>query len=907
MLLMPLSISQFFDRLRISGVLAEDEVETLAKKIPKEKRGHDAEKIVPKLIEAKKLTAYQADEILAGREGRLALGDYVILSKIGAGGMGQVFKARHRRMKRVVALKVLPAAVTDSADAIRRFQREVEAAAKLSHPNIVQAHDAGEQKGIHYLVMEFVDGDDLARVVKQRGPLPAETAVGYIVQAARGLSHAHAQGVVHRDIKPANLLLDSRGAVKILDMGLARFEGATEEGDEGLTQSGTLMGTIDFMSPEQALDTKSAGPLADVYSLGCTLFFLLTGKRMYDGDTMMKRLVAHRDEPIPSLASERGDLPCGIADVFERMVAKRPQDRWQSMNDVSAALLATLETPAPAARRAAAGEMTSTGVPQAVPPAPPLPPPIASANTVAGQAQTGTHAASLEPSLNFSFGHRQLSTHASRSSAGPGNMVLRICACVSAAAILVALVVVVWNLNAGARESKKASGGVAKGSASKKEPVKPTGSPTLRPGTTAAGVTATATGAGSGELKLRPLGSVRVRQGQTETLKVTIERVNCAGAVQVQVNGPSYVVCPNETIDHSQDSGELRISAATDAPLGESRLTAVASLGTLTALGPLLLTVDKAPALRVSPLADETLKAGESRTVRLRVEREGYTGPIQVMVAGLPSSVSVKNGGDAIAPGKTSGTLEFVVSKAATSATHELQVVASGGGLSGSQPLVVSVAGAPPAGGVAEVKVAPAPYVFDAKAKDLTEYESENARAAYEGKNFVLELGHGKRINASVTVGGPVSDFDCEARCRLTGNAGGIRLTVVFRDSPPPAGDQQHLTVWVNHYDQSNLVRQSWTLAKPGEPAPVTRELRISQYEKAFQWRHDGWNKLRVRARGPLVETLINDKVFSRYTVGGAGYKPDSMPIRFWLTKDKEEDQGKLELSDIKITPLGGG
>ena len=207
--------------------------------------------------------------------------------------MGQVFKAEHRRMKRVVAIKMLPPAVTKDAAAVARFQREVEAAAKLSHPNIVAAYDADEANGVHFLVMEYVEGKDLSALVKKDGPLPVAKAVDYVLQAAEGLEFAHGEGVVHRDIKPANLLLDKKGAVKILDMGLARIERPLAMPPlqaELDRHAAAIMGTVDYMAPEQAHGHAHADARADIYSLGCTLHYLLTGRPPYGGDTVLKRL-----------------------------------------------------------------------------------------------------------------------------------------------------------------------------------------------------------------------------------------------------------------------------------------------------------------------------------------------------------------------------------------------------------------------------------------------------------------------------------------------------------------------------------------------------------------------------------------------------------------------------------------
>ncbi|MBL9090990.1 MAG: protein kinase, partial [Planctomycetaceae bacterium] len=269
----------------------------------------------------------------AGRGGGLVMGDYLLLAEIGAGGMGKVYKAQHRRMKRVVALKVMSSAAMQDDAAVKRFQREVEAAARLEHPNIVTAYDSGEAGKVKYLVMQFVDGGDLSDFVKKNGALPIEAAVGYVMQAAKGLAFAHAAGVVHRDIKPANLLLDKKGVVKILDMGLARIE----DGD-GLTATEQVMGTVDYMSPEQAAETKNADGRSDIYSLGCTLWFLLTAKKLYDGDTMISRLMKHRDAELPSLVKTRDDATWPLEQVLHKMIAKRPQDRYQSMDEVVAAL-----------------------------------------------------------------------------------------------------------------------------------------------------------------------------------------------------------------------------------------------------------------------------------------------------------------------------------------------------------------------------------------------------------------------------------------------------------------------------------------------------------------------------------------------------------------------------------------
>jgi formylglycine-generating enzyme required for sulfatase activity/serine/threonine protein kinase len=240
-------------------------------------------------------------------------------------------------MKRLVALKVLPPKVTRTPEAVQRFQREVEAAARLMHPNIVTAFDADEAGGTHFLVMEYVDGTDLSSLVKKHDPLPLDQALDCILQAARGLEYAHKHGVVHRDIKPANLLLDREGTVKILDMGLARLESAAAQQDH-LTSTGQIMGTVDYMAPEQAIDSKHADGRADICSLGATLWYLLTGHHLYAGETTVEKLMAHQTKPVPSLRTACPAASPKLEAVFAKMVAKKPEARYQTMKTLVADL-----------------------------------------------------------------------------------------------------------------------------------------------------------------------------------------------------------------------------------------------------------------------------------------------------------------------------------------------------------------------------------------------------------------------------------------------------------------------------------------------------------------------------------------------------------------------------------------
>lgn len=297
----------------------------------------DAEQLSRLLVKQKLLTPYQARQLLAGKGTTLVLGNYVVLEKLGQGGMGMVLKARHRRMDRIVALKILSTNVTKNATAAKRFQREVKAAARLEHPNIVSALDADEVNGTPFLVMQFVEGTDLSALVKKNGPLAVDHAISCVLQAANGLRYAHEQGVIHRDIKPANLFLDRSGTVKVLDMGLARLESEGVNQDE-LTGTGQIMGTIDYMAPEQAADTKNADVRADIYSLGVTLWYLLTGSALYPAGSTVMKLMAHQNQPIPSLCEACPAATAALQNVFRRMVAKSPDERFQSMADLIVAL-----------------------------------------------------------------------------------------------------------------------------------------------------------------------------------------------------------------------------------------------------------------------------------------------------------------------------------------------------------------------------------------------------------------------------------------------------------------------------------------------------------------------------------------------------------------------------------------
>jgi len=276
--------------------------------------------LLGKLVKDGHITSFQSDKLKAGESSDIYFGDYV------------------RRMDRLVAIKILPITVLESKDAVARFYQEVKVAAKLTHPNIVHAYDAGEHHGFHFLVMEYVPGFDLSEVLSQLGQVPLPMALDYLKQACKGLDYAHRKGVVHRDVKPSNILLSEEGEIKILDMGLARISDSPfNQAMTQLTTTGQVMGTVEYMSPEQAEDTRQADQRSDIYSLGCTFYRLLTGKSPYTRDTVVKTILAHRTDSIPALETGFPENE-SVNQLFQRMVAKQPEDRFQNVSEVIEAI-----------------------------------------------------------------------------------------------------------------------------------------------------------------------------------------------------------------------------------------------------------------------------------------------------------------------------------------------------------------------------------------------------------------------------------------------------------------------------------------------------------------------------------------------------------------------------------------
>jgi len=345
-----LKVDTFIDLVRRSGLVDKDR---LAEALATANAGsHDSNQVdggqcdeAPDdpqavsrcLIDAGLLTDWQSKKLLDGRGRGFFLGKYKLLDHVGTGGMSSVYLAEHVNMQRRVAIKVLPTNRVHDSSYLARFYREARAAAALDHPNIVHAYDIDNQGDTHYLVMEFVQGQDLQQIVKSHGALAYETAADYIRQAADGLGHAHKVGLIHRDIKPANLLVDLNGVVKVLDLGLARF---SDDNQVSLTiaHDENVLGTADYLAPEQAINSHTVDVRADIYSLGCTLYFALTGHPPFPDGTLAQRLMKHQTEEPASIAKDRRDVPPELAAICKRMMAKSREKRYQTAAEVSQAL-----------------------------------------------------------------------------------------------------------------------------------------------------------------------------------------------------------------------------------------------------------------------------------------------------------------------------------------------------------------------------------------------------------------------------------------------------------------------------------------------------------------------------------------------------------------------------------------
>ena len=345
------SANSFVNLLEKSGVVAPDSLKAAVTEL-KEKMTAAGETIttaslVKHLIEKELITQWQADKFMVGKYKGFFLGKFKLLQHLGSGGMSSVYLARHKISNQLRAVKVLPRKKVADKSYLDRFYLEARVAASLNHPNVVRIYDICEENGVHYMVMEYVKGEDLLELVNRTGPLKFADAARYIADACEGLKHAHEKELVHRDIKPANLLLEENQNVKLLDLGLALVN---QDDDESLTvlYNEKVMGTADYLAPEQAVNSHSVDLRADIYSLGCTLYFLLVGHPPFPKGSLAQRIAKHQSTQPPCLTTLREDVPETLVEITQGMMCKNPDERMQTCEAVQSALehfLATEEIP----------------------------------------------------------------------------------------------------------------------------------------------------------------------------------------------------------------------------------------------------------------------------------------------------------------------------------------------------------------------------------------------------------------------------------------------------------------------------------------------------------------------------------------------------------------------------------
>ena len=341
-----LTSKQFIELLRRSQVLDDTKLASVVRSLnalPR-KEISDPAQLAQRLVRAGVITDWHAKKLLAKKCKGFVLGKYLLMHHIGSGGMSHVYLARHRLIDRQVALKVLPPGKLNDAGYLDRFLREAKAAAQLDHPNIVRAYDVDCEDSLHFIVMEYVDGIDLHKKVKRDGPLACEEAAEFIAQAARGLQHAHEAKLIHRDVKPSNLLVTREGLVKVLDLGLAMFSDDATAPSDALTNANSVLGTADYLSPEQARSCHDVDHRADIYSLGCTFYYLLAGVPPFPGGTFAQRILKHQLEEPDPIRNHRPECPPYLMDACSSMMQKAPEDRYQSADEIDRELTSWLKS-----------------------------------------------------------------------------------------------------------------------------------------------------------------------------------------------------------------------------------------------------------------------------------------------------------------------------------------------------------------------------------------------------------------------------------------------------------------------------------------------------------------------------------------------------------------------------------
>ena len=313
-------------------------------------RSRSPQALAGKLYRRGWLTPMQLRWLARGQGHRLVLGPYVLLDRMGRGGMAEVFKARHRRLGRLAAVKTVRPDKRGDPRVVERFLREVRAVARLDHPHVAHAYDAGKAGRTYFLAVEYAEGPDLRRLLQENGPLEPAQACWFARQAALGLAHLHGRGLVHRDVKPSNLALSRDGVIKVLDVGLARAGawalGAAEAA--GLTRAGSLVGTADYVAPEQVEDPRRADGRSDLYALGCTLYHLLSGRVPFPEGTPVQKALRHLSEQPEPLAQVRPGLPPALLHAVGRLMAKRPAERYADALEAADVLAAAATSPAAA-------------------------------------------------------------------------------------------------------------------------------------------------------------------------------------------------------------------------------------------------------------------------------------------------------------------------------------------------------------------------------------------------------------------------------------------------------------------------------------------------------------------------------------------------------------------------------
>ena len=332
----PTTSTELYDLIRKSELLPAPRLDAFVRQTPPS----PPRELAIQLVAAGLVTQFQAEQFLQGRWKGFTIGKYKVLERLGAGGMGTVYLCEHATVGRKVAVKVLPSSQSENETAKARFYREARAAGILDHPNLVKAHDVDEENGTHFLVMDYVDGSSLQSLVARFGPLPHERAAHYMRQAALGLQAAHEAGLIHRDVKPANIMLERNGTIRVLDLGLARFFQDTGDPLTLKYDENNVLGTADYVAPEQAIDSHEVDTRADIYSLGATFYFLLTGQTPFPVGRISQKLIWLQVKEPTAIRDLRPEVPEGLARIVERMMAKSPANRYAEPADVADALAA---------------------------------------------------------------------------------------------------------------------------------------------------------------------------------------------------------------------------------------------------------------------------------------------------------------------------------------------------------------------------------------------------------------------------------------------------------------------------------------------------------------------------------------------------------------------------------------